>query len=714
MNDHGKINLTDSAVSSGGPVVEVTDLAIAYDTRKSEVQAVRDVSFAIQRGEALGLVGESGCGKSTLAYGLIGYLGRNGRINHGDVLFQGESMVQCSEKELRRLRGNNISMVFQDPMSALNPVLRIGEQMTEVLTTHQEISSEEAYEKCLEMLERVYMPDRERIMQSYPHQISGGQQQRVVIGMALLNNPALLIMDEPTTSLDVTVEAAVLDLVADLRHEFDAAILFITHNLGVISRVCDRVGVMYAGELVELASVKDIMKKPRHPYTRGLIRCLPRLGASKTSSTLYPIEGRVPKPDECPEGCIFSPRCVHAQANCQTDHPDLRFLDSEHQVRCFYAEELVSFGWQQDTAYQVPEAHDQVEETPILSVDDVEVHYPHSGASFLSSIGLAKKQYVRAVDGVKFDVPRGKTLGIVGESGCGKSSLVKALIGLEEITGGEACFQSFELKGRANKRDIALIRELQMVFQNPDSTLNPRYSVGRQIARPLKRFKIVPKNQQRQEVIRLLAEVNLGAHYYDRLPRQLSGGEKQRVGIARAFAGRPDLVLCDEPVSALDVSVQAAVLNLLLEIQKQNETTILFIAHDLSVVRFLSDYIAVMYLGKIVEYGPAEAIYAPPNHPYTESLLASIPIPDPEVDQKCLRLEGNVPSPLNPPSGCNFHTRCPRRDMLPEGGVICEQVDPPDIETSGGHRIACHIPLKELSKLEAVIHPTGDGKSTPC
>lgn len=709
MANDGKINMDDQRANSASPVVQVQNLAIAYETRKGDVQAVRDVSFELQPGEALGLVGESGCGKSTVAYGLVGYLGRNGRVNNGDVLFQGQSMVGRSEKELRQLRGNRISMVYQDPMCSLNPVLRIGEQMTEVLTRHQDIENEDAYERCLSMLQRVYMPDRQRIMQSYPHQISGGQQQRVLIAMALLNNPALLIMDEPTTALDVTVEAAVLDLVAELRRDFDAAILFITHNLGVITRICDRVGVMYAGELVELASVNDIFTTPRHPYSRGLIRCLPRLGYSKESKQLYSIEGRVPKPEECPEGCIFSPRCEHAQPNCGDDHPELRTLDGRHLVRCFYAEDLASVDWLKDTTIEGVSVDEGKQDASILTVEDLKVYYPH-GASIFSSLGLVPKKFVRAVDEVNFSIPPSKTLGVVGESGCGKSSLVKALIGLEEITDGKAEFLSFELKGRVNDRDISLIRKLQMVFQNPDSTLNPRYSIGRQISRPLKRFKVVPRDQVRKEVIRLLRQVKLGAYYYDRLPRQLSGGEKQRVGIARAFAGRPDLVLCDEPVSALDVSVQAAVLNLLLEIQDQHQTTLVFIAHDLSVVRFISDFIAVMYLGKIVEYGSAEAIYAPPYHPYTESLLASVPIPDPSVTQKYIRLEGTVPSPLNPPSGCNFHTRCPRRELLPDGGLICEREDPPMVVSEDGHRIACHIPIEELATFDPVIHPASNGE----
>jgi peptide/nickel transport system ATP-binding protein len=569
------------------------------------------------------------------------------------------------------------------------------------------------------MLGRVNMPDPDRVLERYPHQISGGQQQRVVIAMAMLNNPALLIMDEPTTALDVTVEAAALDLVNELRRDFDTAILLISHNMGVIARVSDRVGVMYAGELVEMAAVEEIFANPRHPYTQGLIRCLPKLGLSKEGSVLYPIPGRVPAPANLPPGCLFEPRCDYARDGCSQERPQLRNLGANHTTRCLFSEEIDATEWvpPPDLVPIVTDTQDagEVIDT-ILEVNHLRTYYRHPSTSALSMIGLGAKEYVKAVDNVSFDIFRGKTLGVVGESGCGKSTLIKTLIGLEAKTGGDAEFMlrvktedgtdflSFDIGKKVRDRDLALIQELQMVFQNPDSTMNPTYSVGKQIERPLRRFKTVPGNQIRHEVIRLLQAVKLDEYYYDRLPRQLSGGEKQRIGIARALAGRPDVVLCDEPVSALDVSVQAAVVNLLLEIQRDSGTTMLFIAHDLSVVRFISDYIAVMYLGQIAEIGIAEAIYQPPYHPYTEALLSAVPIPDPSAEQKQIRLEGNVPSPLNPPSGCRFHTRCPRRDLLPDGGQICETEVPPWRDAGDGHRIFCHVPLEELGKIEPVIH----------
>jgi peptide/nickel transport system ATP-binding protein len=695
----GKMNL---------PVILVENLGLAYETRKGDIHAVRDVSFELYRGETLGIVGESGCGKSTVAYGLVNYMGKNGKIVKGDIFFQGQSLVGRREEELRKLRGDQISMVYQDPMTSLNPVLRIGDQMTEVLTVHRGISEEEARDRCIKMLGQVYMPDPAKVLERYPHQISGGQQQRVVIAMAMLNNPALLIMDEPTTALDVTVEAAALDLVADLRRDFDTAILIISHNLGVIARVSDRVGVMYAGEMVELASVENIYANPLHPYTQGLIRCLPKLGRDKASSILYPIRGRVPSPANLPPGCAFEPRCDYAREACRQKRPQLLTITEGHMSRCLFSEEIDASQWKPTEDLIIPDleevAAEKQDRGSILNVDGMKTYYRHPSSSALSMIGLGKKEYVKAVDGVSFDVTHGKTLGIVGESGCGKSTLIKAIIGLEEVTAGEADFMGFDVEGSVRKRDIAMIRELQMVFQNPDSTMNPSYSVGKQIERPLRRFKVVPKDQIREEVVRLLRAVKLDEYYYDRLPRQLSGGEKQRIGIARALAGQPELVLCDEPVSALDVSVQAAVLNLLLEIQAQLGTAMIFIAHDLSVVRFFSDYIAVMYLGRFMEIGAAEAIYAPPYHPYTESLLAAVPVPDPSVHQEHIRLEGNVPSPLNPPSGCPFHTRCPRISLIPEDGKICKAELPPWQEAGDGHRIFCHIPLEQLSQFAPVIH----------
>jgi peptide/nickel transport system ATP-binding protein len=688
------------------PILKVENLAISYETRFGDVEAVRQVSFEVGRATTFGLVGESGCGKSTVAFGIVDFLGPNGKIAGGNIKFQGRELVGRSQKDLRLMRGDQISMVYQDPMQALNPSVILGDQLTEVLTVHRGISQAEAWKKSIAMLERVYMPDAANVMRRYPHQISGGQQQRVVIAMALLNNPALLIMDEPTTALDVTVEAVVLDLIEDLKRDFDTAIVYITHDLGVVARVCNEVGVMYAGEMVESGPVGDIFDDPKHPYTQGLMRCVPKLGSTKESSRLYPIRGRVPAPKDRPKGaCIFAPRCDYATDLCFNEQPQVEETASGHKVRCFHHKEIDASAWKpsEGLVFDLPVVAETEPPKPILEVKDLRTYYAQESKSLLSLVGLSQKRYVKAVDGVSMEVPAGKTLGIVGESGCGKSTLAKTIVGLESPTEGSAEFLGFDITVPVARRDIKLIQELQMVFQNPDSTMNPSYSIGQQIGRPLQRFKTVPANQVRDEVIRLLHAVRLDGSYYDRLPRQLSGGEKQRVGIARAFASRPELVLCDEPVSALDVSVQAAVLNLLLEIQHQYNTTMLFIAHDLSVVRFFSDYVAVMYLGHVVEFGPAEAIYAPPYHPYTEALLSAVPIPDPSAEQKHIRLEGTVPSALNPPSGCVFHTRCPRRALLADGGKICETEVPPWRYNTEDHRIFCHIPLEVSRKMEPVV-----------
>jgi len=690
-----------------GPVLKLEDVAVAYKVRGGEIEAVQNVSFEINRGETHGIVGESGCGKSTVAWAILNFLGANGYVKRGSIKFQGQELVGVTGEELRRLRGDQIAMVYQDPMQALNPSMRLGDQMSEVLTVHQQMEKSKAEKRCIEMLERVYMPDAANVMKRYPHQISGGQQQRVVIAMALLNNPALLIMDEPTTALDVTVEAAVLDLIAELRRDFDTAIMYITHNLGVVARVSTRVGVMYAGEMVERATVEEIDKNPQHPYTQGLIRCVPKLGADKATSMLYPIRGRVPPPNNRPSGCIFGPRCDYVQERCRAERPELRQTEGGSWVRCHFAEEIDPSQWTSSDEVAPPKLDaDKQHGDPILELKDLRKYYQVQGSSLKDVIGLGETRYVKAVEGANFSVPQGSTLGIVGESGCGKSTLIKTIIGLEDPTSGEAKFLGVDIANNISSRQQHLIQELQMVFQNPDSTMNPSYTVGQQIGRPMKHFGTVPKNQIRSEVIKILEAMRLGENYYDRLPRQLSGGEKQRVGIARALASHPDLVLCDEPVSALDVSVQAAILNLLLEIQQEFNTTLIFIAHDLSVVRFFSDQVAVMYLGQFMEIGPADAIYAPPYHPYSEALLSAVPIPDPTVKQKHIRLKGSVPSAIDPPGGCRFHTRCPRRELLPDGGRICEAETPPWRQVTEDHRIFSHLPLEILSTFDPVISET--------
>lgn len=679
------------------PVLAVKNLAVSYKTRRRIVDAVRDVSFEIWRGENLGLVGESGCGKSTVAYSIVNFLGSNGFVRQGEILFRGQSLRHRSEAELRRLRGSDISMVYQEPMSALNPTLRIQDQMAETLMSHRGLGQKEAYDRVLEALKRVYMPDAEGTMRRYPHQLSGGQQQRVLIAMALLNNPSLLIMDEPTTALDVTVEAAVLDLIAELQAQYQTATLYISHNMGVVARVSHKVAVMYAGEIVEIAEAGEVFHRPLHPYTMGLMRCLPDVDAPKGTRRLIPIPGRVPSPHQLPQGCIFSPRCEFAQDHCFQEHPVQEEVQPKHYVRCWRAAEWIDqTGMKECIEEEVPPCPERWEENPpqLLSLKGVKVYYPVPFQTVGGYFGLEKRRYVRAADGIDFQIQRGRTLGVVGESGCGKSTVARAIVGLEPLHEGKIEFLGLDISVPVHKRSLEIIQQMQMVFQDPNSVLNPSYCIGDQIAFTLRRFRTVPKDRIQQEVVRLLRAVKLDESYYYRMPRQLSGGEKQRIGIARAIASQPALLICDEPVSALDVSVQAAVLNLLLEIQNSQNTTMILISHDLSTVRFFSDDVAVMYLGKIVEIGPCEAIYTPPHHPYTAALLAAVPRPNPDSKVSYVRLSGRVPSAINPPSGCRFHTRCPFKI-----GAICEVEEPPERNFGGGHRIVCHLTAEELYQI---------------
>jgi peptide/nickel transport system ATP-binding protein len=679
------------------PVLELDKVKISYFTRAGEINVVPEISFTLEQGEAIGLVGESGCGKSTVAFSIMNYLGRSGRIVGGRVLFEGRDMAEMSAAELRGIRGGKMAMVYQDPMSSLNPVLSVGKQLMEVPIIHQGANEKEARERALHMLGEVNLPDPEAVFSRYPHQISGGQQQRVVIAMALMAEPSLLIMDEPTTGLDVTVEAAVLDLVRNLRRKHNSAIVFISHNLGTVVRICDRIGVMYSGELVEEGPIGTVFRNPRHPYTRGLIDCIPVLGSDKHSAPLVPIPGQVPPALDRPDGCIFSPRCSYSEDGRCTENriPTAEVPgEAEHRVQCIRSQEL--------PLHRRPKSEGIVGETigsneMVLEVDRMKKFY-HQTSGMFGAVAYD----VKACNDITMAASRGMTLAIVGESGCGKSTFAKVLTGLEEATGGTVKLEGLDIGNlpvEARGRDIK--RKLQMVFQNPDSTLNPSHSVGYTVSRTIRRLKGVGGAKLRDETRALMETVQLPADFVSRKPRQLSGGQKQRVAIARALAGDPDLVVADEPVSALDVSVQAAIINLLLEIQNGRQATLVFISHDLSVVRYLADKVAVMYLGRIVEFGTVEDVFAPPYHPYTEALLSAVPIADPRVQQKRIVLEGTIPSPTNVPKGCPFSTRCPRHL-----GDVCNNVEPPEHVTGNGHRILCHIPLEELEKVEPVVQQT--------
>lgn len=697
-------DMTGSKTDSSKMVLQVDDLSISYATRYREVQAVRNVSFSVPLGKILAIVGESGCGKSTIAYGVVNFLGPNGLIKSGHILFQGKDLVGQDYSVLRRLRGNKIAMVFQDPMQALNPCLRLGKQMAEALISHQGIKRSEAWDRSEDMLGRVHVPDPRKVMMRYPHQISGGQQQRVVIAMAMLNYPALLIMDEPTTALDVTAQAAVLDLISELKDNYDTGIIYITHDLGVVATLADSMAVMYAGELVETGGVKEVFGKPKHPYTRGLMNCVPRLGACKDSMELKPIRGRVPRPKERPQNaCVFCPRCEFSAKVCDEQRPGLRAFEQNVKVRCHRVEEIendwVCFAPGDLGIDTQQDRHGGSLENDLLALRDLKKHYPLDSESIIDFIRFKPGGFVKAVDGISFEVPQRSIFGLVGESGCGKTTLIKTVLGLEPSTEGRLSFDGKDISKPLRKRDLDQIKNLQIVFQNPDATLNPSYSVGKQLGKPLKRFKVVPPSQTRQKVRELLRAVRLPAAYYGRLPRQLSGGEKQRVGIARALATEPKMILCDEPVSALDVSVQAAVMKMLLEVQEAFDTTMLFISHDLSVVRYICDIIAVMYLGRIVEIGSAQAVTGPPYHPYTAALLSAVPVPDPSAERSFVRLSGDVPSAITPPKGCVFHTRCPFRSLVAEEGSVCSKEEPPRVELPNGHYISCHIQKERLCEI---------------
>ncbi len=699
MASNGKENKT--------PILEIENLSISFFTRAGEIPAVMDFSCTVYEGEAMGLVGESGCGKSTVALGVMQDLGVNGKIVGGSIKFKGRNLQEYTPKELRELRGSEIAMIYQEPMASLNPAMKIATQLMEVPIIHDGLSKAKARELAMEVVESVRLPDPERILNSYPHQLSGGQQQRIVIAMALMSKPSLLILDEPTTALDVTVEAGIVELVKDLGKQFGTSMLFISHNLGLILETCGRICVMYSGEAVETGSINDVFDKMRHPYTEALFRSIPLPGADKNSRPLVAIQGNFPLPHERPPGCNFGPRCNYfEEGRCNTGVIPMRDVPGfeRHGSRCLKFEEI---DWGQfEQASESDEENNFGKE--VLKVNNLKKYYEVAANELF---GGSEKRVVKANETLTFSARESETLAIVGESGCGKSTLAKVMMGLEVATDGD-----IELNGKPiqsvpiENRDVGTVSSIQMVFQNPFDTLNPSMTVGNQIIRALEIFRVGNSPQEREErMLELLDLVKLPREFANRLPRQLSGGQKQRVGIARAFAGSAQIVVADEPVSALDVSVQAAVTDLLLEIQKKNLTTLLFISHDLSIVRYLSDRVLVMYLGHIVEMGTTDQIFLPPYHPYTEALLSAVPIADTSVTKKHIVLEGEIPSALNPPSGCPFQTRCMHKHKVE--GNLCETVVPEMRTLSGGLQIKCHLPQEVLDEMELVIQIPASEKS---
>jgi peptide/nickel transport system ATP-binding protein len=660
--------------------IELDDLQVVYRVRGKDRQVLRGVSLAIKRGESYGLVGESGCGKTTAAFAVMRSLPRNGRVTSGSIRVNGADLLAMGTHEVRKLHATTLSMVYQNPGAALNPSIRVGHQVAEVyeLLGHEKGA---ARQRAHEILRKVQISDPARVMRRYPHQLSGGMQQRVVIAMALAKDPTLLILDEPTTGLDATVEAEVLDLIAALRQEFGTSVLFISHNLAVIAKMCERVGVLYAGRLVEEGAADEVFRDPRHPYTVGLLRCIPRGGVRKDETPLDTIPGFLPPIGAEIQGCVFAPRCGLVRDLCREEEPPLYPVGDGRTSRCHFHQE----------AHLLPRnapaelvAARQGNGAPILSVENAGKTYRQDG------------QDVHALSEISLGIKTGEVLGLVGESGSGKTTFARVLLGLTSPDpGSQLALEGTPLAAKVQQRTREQVRALQVIFQNPDSALNRRFSVRRIIERAIYKLRGLRGQERSRRAGELASSVRFDESLLAVRPSQLSGGLKQRVAIARAFAGDPRIVLCDEPTSALDVSVQAAILNLLAELQSREGVTYLFISHDLGVVRYISDRIAVLYLGHLLELGGAETVFNAPHHPYTEALLSAVP--DIEGGERPrIRLEGEIPSAAEPPSGCVFHTRCPRKI-----GPICEQEEPPLEEVEAGHYMRCHIPLEELRVLQA-------------
>ena len=648
--------------SSDDAALRVEDLSLSYVVRGIPRPVLRGVSFEIKPGESYGLVGESGCGKSTTAYAAVRYLARNARITGGRVLIDGSDMMSMSEDRLREFRMRHASMVYQDPGAALNPTTKIGPQVVEAFTILGE-SRPVAEAHALEALDRVQIADPQRVMQRYPHQLSGGMQQRIVIAMALASDPKLLVLDEPTTGLDATVEASVLDLVRSLQGETNAAVLLIAHNLGVIRTICDRVGVMYAGKIVEEGDAAAVFDKPQHPYTLALLRSLPRHGIRKAQRALATIPGSLPQIGTTLPACVFVDRCPLATEICRTVDPPPIDLGGGRTSKCHHIDRLDELVEPPIKLAGPETGHGQV----TLSLSNVSKTFHQAGHS------------VPALVGIDLSLYDGETLGLVGESGSGKSTLARTILGIERPdAGSDLQLDQKPLEGRSTERPTAHKRSIQMVFQNPESALNRGWTARRILARSVRKLTGLRGKAVDERVDQLAADLRLSQQHLDLKPRQLSGGLKQRLAIARAFAGDPRIVVADEPTSALDVSVQAAILNVLSDLQAENRTAYLLISHDLGVVRYLADRIAVMYLGRIMEVGDSETVFRGPNHPYTEALLSAIPKIEGEPGAR-IRLEGEIPSPANPPSGL----------------------------------MSCHIPVDQLRVLQAEARRTDQTLTTP-
>ena len=720
----GALDRRASAAAVADPLLTVDGLCVEFAGPDGTVRVVDDVGFSIQRGETLGLVGESGSGKTVSSLAVMRLIPEaNGRIAAGSIEFDGRDLLQLDAEAMRRVRGAGMAMIFQEPMSSLNPAFTVGQQIVDAVRSHRRVSKLDARARAVEMLDRVGIPEARRRVDQYPHEFSGGMRQRAMIAMALACDPKLLIADEPTTALDVTVQAQILDLMRTLQAELGTAILFVTHDLGVVADICDHVAVMYAGQIVERARADRLFARPRHPYAEGLLVSMPQ--AARPVERLTVIPGQVPTPGALPAGCRFAPRCAHALDGCTTAPVELRALtdDTDAQVRCVRVDELALSGaatvLAAASARAEPRGSDAGAPTAVAAVPPTMTMTPPPPPPLLDVRGLVKhfaigaglfrgaSARVRAVDGVDLTIAPAETLGLVGESGSGKSTIARLVVGLETPTAGTIIIDGVarrDLQGRAGR---SARQHLQMVFQDPYSSLDPRASIAASVGEPLEIHRGLRGRARDERVARLLDLVGLGPHLLRRKPYEFSGGQRQRIAVARALALDPKLLVCDEPVSSLDVSTQSQVINLLADLQDRLGVAYLFIAHDLSVVRHISHRIAVMYLGRIVETGPAYEVAHRPRHPYTEALVSAIPVPDPVVQRARTRivLEGDVPSPAEPPSGCRFHTRCPY------SMDVCAHDDPAPFTTSAGTVVACHLhthgpelrgaPLAELGRSSA-------------
>jgi peptide/nickel transport system ATP-binding protein len=665
-------------------VLQIENLRTHVRLRHGTVRAVDGVSLQVDPGETLGIVGESGCGKTMTALSVMGLLPVGGHIADGTVRLNGRQISGLPERQMRGIRGNEIGMIFQDPMTSLNPTLSVGRQIAEAVLLHRKVTRKQALERATEVLDLVGLPRPRERLGEYPHQFSGGMRQRVMIAMALACEPRLLIADEPTTALDVTISKQILELIDDLRQRLRMSVVLVTHDLGVIAGRADRVAVMYGGKIVEITDTGTLFANSRHPYTRALFQALPDK-AGHTRARLDSIPGAPPDLIRPPRGCRFAPRCRHATQRCRDEEPPLSEESAGHQYACFHpvGETLPGSGPAGQAALPAGEPGTMTE--PVLSVRDLVKDFPVTRGLLLRKAGS-----VSAVAGVSFDIRQGETFGLVGESGCGKTTIGRLITDLEKPTAGAISFAGTDLATVSDRDYRRLRRKIQYMFQNSYAALDPRMRAGAIVREPLVVQGIGSRSEQRRRVAEMLDHVGLPRDAAERYPHEFSGGQRQRLGFARALILSPELIVADEPVSALDVSIQAQVLNLMRDLQRERGLSYLFISHDLAVVRYLSSHIGVMYLGKLVEVGPADEVYLTPAHPYTQGLIDSAPVADPQAEQAKARtgVRGELPSALNPPPGCRFSSRCPLAQE------ICAEIEPRLRPFSPNrHLAACHFPL---------------------